>query len=40
LWDYHGAAKEELMECRKAIARSTNAKLRLFQELGQVLPGC
>src|SRR4029453_8531352 len=37
LWDYHGAAKEELLEFRQAIARSTNEKLRLFQQLGQVL---
>jgi hypothetical protein len=37
LWDYHGAAKEELLAFRKAIARSTNEKLRLFQQLGQVL---
>jgi hypothetical protein len=37
LWDYHGAAKEALLACRKAIARSTNEKLRLFQQLGQVL---
>jgi len=37
LWEYHGAAKEELVEFRKAIARSTNEKLRLLRELGEVL---
>ena len=37
LWEYHGAAQKELKELRQAIARSTNEKLRLFRELGQVL---
>jgi TnpA family transposase len=37
LWEYHGAAKQELVEFRTAIARSTNDKLRLLRELGQVL---
>jgi len=37
LWEYHGAAKKELKEWRQSLARSTNDKLRLFRELGQVL---
>ena len=37
LWEYHSAAQDELSEFRKAIARSTNEKLRFFQALGQVL---
>ena len=37
LWSCHGEAKQELEEFRKAMARSTNDKLRLFRELGQVL---
>ena len=37
LWDYHGAAQQELKELRHALARSTNEKLRIFRELGQVL---
>jgi TnpA family transposase len=37
LWDYHGAAKQALVEFRKAMARSTNEKLLLLRELGQVL---
>jgi TnpA family transposase len=37
LWDYHGAAQQELKELRHAIARSTNEKLRLFRELGEIL---
>ena len=37
LWEYHGAAQKELKELRQTIARSTNEKLRLFRELGQVL---
>lgn len=36
-WLSHGEAKQELEEFRKAMARSTNEKLRLFRELGQVL---
>ena len=37
LWEYHGAAKQELIEFRKAIARSTNEKLLFLRTLGQVL---
>jgi hypothetical protein len=37
LWEYYGAAKQELIEFRKAIARSTNEKLMLLRALGQVL---
>src|SRR5882724_46045 len=37
LWEYHGAAQQELKELRHAIARSTNEKLRLFREPGQGL---
>ena len=37
LWDYSSAARKELKEWRHTIARSTNEKLRMFRELGQVL---
>jgi hypothetical protein len=37
LWSCHSEAQQELEEFRKAIARSTNEKLKLFQALGQVL---
>jgi Domain of unknown function (DUF4158) len=37
LWDYASAARKELKEWRQTIARSTNEKLRMFQELGRVL---
>ncbi len=37
VWGCHSEAKQELEEFRKAIARSTNDKLKLFRELGQVL---
>jgi TnpA family transposase len=37
LWEYHGAAKQELIEFRKAIARSTNEKLLFLRAVGQVL---
>jgi hypothetical protein len=37
LWEYHGAARQELVAVRQAIARSTNEKLRLLREVGQVL---
>jgi len=37
LWGCHSEAKQELEEFRKAMARSTNDKLKLFRELGQVL---
>ena len=37
LWEYHSAAQKELKELRQTLARSTNEKLRLFRELGQVL---
>src|SRR5262249_28641634 len=37
LWEYHGAAKQELIEFRQAIARSTNEKLMFLRVLGQVL---
>jgi hypothetical protein len=34
LWEYHGAARQELAEFRQAIARSTNDKLMVLRELG------
>ena len=37
LWGCHSEAKHELEEFRKAMARSTNDKLKLFRELGHVL---
>lgn len=37
LWDYYGAAQKELKELRQTMARSTNEKLRMFREIGQVL---
>ncbi len=37
LWGCHSEAKQELEEFRKTMASSTNDKLRLFRELGQVL---
>jgi hypothetical protein len=37
VWGCHREAKQELEECRKAVARSTNEKLKLFRELGTVL---
>jgi len=37
LWGCHSEAKQELEEFRKAMARSTNDKLKLFRELGKVL---
>ncbi len=37
LWDYASAARKELKEWRQTIARSTNEKLRMFQDLGRVL---
>lgn len=37
LWGCHSEARQELEEFRKAMARSTNDKLKLFQQLGQVL---
>jgi TnpA family transposase len=37
LWEYYSAAQKELKELRQTLARSTNEKLRLFRELGQVL---
>jgi Domain of unknown function (DUF4158) len=37
VWGCHSEAKQELEEFRKAVARSTNAKLKLFRELGTVL---
>jgi TnpA family transposase len=37
LWECYTEAKQELEDFRKAIASSTNDKLRLFRELGQVL---
>src|SRR3989441_3130265 len=37
LWGCHSEAKQELEEFRTAMARSTNDKLKLFRELGQVL---
>src|SRR2546425_1096560 len=37
VWGCHSEAQQELEEFRKAMARSTNDKLKLFRELGQVL---
>jgi hypothetical protein len=37
LWEYYGAAQKELKELRQTMARSTNEKLRMFREIGQVL---
>ena len=37
VWGCHREAEQELEEFRKAMARSTNDKLKLFRELGQVL---
>ncbi|MEE8290422.1 MAG: DUF4158 domain-containing protein, partial [Candidatus Tectomicrobia bacterium] len=37
LWGCHSEAKQELEEFRKAMARSTNDKLKLFRALGKVL---
>jgi len=37
LWEYHGAAKKELIEFRQNMARSTHEKLRLLRELAAVL---
>jgi TnpA family transposase len=37
LWGCHSEAKQELEEFRKAMASSTNDKLKLFRELAQVL---
>jgi hypothetical protein len=37
LWDDHGAAKQALVECRTAMARSTHEKRLLVRELSQVL---
>ncbi len=37
LWGCHSEAKQELEEFRKAMAHSTNDKLKLFRELGKVL---
>jgi TnpA family transposase len=37
LWGCQSEAKQELEEFRNAMARSTNEKLTLFRELGQVL---
>ena len=37
LWEYYSAAQKELKDLRQTIARSTNEKLRIFRELGQVL---
>jgi TnpA family transposase len=37
VWDCHSEAKQELEEFRKAVAHSTNEKLKLFRELGHVL---
>lgn len=37
LWGCYTEAKQELDDFRQAMARSTNEKLRLFRELGQVL---
>ena len=34
VWGCHSEAKQELEEFRKAVARSTNEKLKLFRELG------
>src|SRR2546428_4435377 len=37
VWDCHSEAKQELEEFRKAVAHSTNEKLKLFRELGHVM---
>ena len=37
VWSCHSEAEQELEEFRKAVARSTNEKLKLFRELGKVL---
>jgi TnpA family transposase len=37
IWGCHSEARQELEEFRKAIARSTNEKLKLFRELGHIL---
>src|SRR5215831_5830946 len=37
IWGCHSEAKQELEECRNAMARSTTAKLTLLRELGTVL---
>lgn len=37
VWGCHSEAKQELEEFRKAVAHSTNEKLKLFRELGHVL---
>jgi hypothetical protein len=37
LGDSYGAAQKELKELRQTMARSTNEKLRMFREIGQVL---
>jgi TnpA family transposase len=37
VWGCHSEARQELEEFRKAIARSTNEKLKLFRDLGYVL---
>jgi hypothetical protein len=37
LWDDYGAAQKALQEFRQTRARSTNAKLRMLQEIGPVL---
>jgi len=37
VWGCHSEAEQELEDFRKAVARSTNEKLKLFRELGQVL---
>jgi len=37
LWGCYTEAKQDLEDFRQSVARSTNEKLRLFQELGQVL---
>src|SRR5262245_29701803 len=37
MWGCHSEARQELEEFRKAIARSTNEKLKLFRELGHIL---
>src|SRR6266581_3556094 len=37
VWGCHSEAQQELEDYRKAMARSTNDKLKLFRELGHVL---
>ena len=37
LWEYHGAAKHELIEFRQSISRSANEKLRLLCKLAEVI---